>query len=374
MVLPRRVGIAILGAGVAGCATAIALAASGVPDVAVFDTGRRNADFRIGESLPAAAIPLLRQLGVLDRITALQPLAKSGATVLWGKDFLGYNDAVFDPAGAGWHLDRVAFDNALRDEVAARGIPIFKPLCLNTVHNASDGAVLLDFAGAGEVTARLLVDASGVVAAGLRRLNVARNLVDVLLVYHAVTNVNPSSAGAARTFLEAVPYGWWYSARIPGNRMVAMLATDKESIENAGLSLSSPADFSATLSATRLIGPEVAAACPTSAWAMGRCSAATAVLSRVAGSNWVAVGDAAWSCDPLTAQGITKALVDGIAVAEALAVQSRGGRCGAVLSYQSASFARFTANLRLRAALYEAEGRWPNAPFWRKRRPAVSGS
>jgi hypothetical protein len=76
----------------------------------------------------------------------------------------------------------------------------------------------------------------------------------------------------------------------------------------------------------------------------------------------------------LTAQGITKALVDGIAVAEALAVQSRGGRCGAVLSYQSASFARFTANLRLRAALYEAEGRWPNAPFWRKRRPAVSGS
>jgi 2-polyprenyl-6-methoxyphenol hydroxylase-like FAD-dependent oxidoreductase len=374
MVLPRRVGIAILGAGVAGCATAIALAASGVPDVAIFDTGRRNAHFRIGESLPAAARPLLRQLGVLDRITALQPLAKSGATVLWGKDFLGYNDAVFDPAGAGWHLDRVAFDNALRDEVAARGIPIFQPLCLNTVHNASDGAVLLDFAGAGEVTARLLVDASGVVAAGLRRLNVARNLVDVLLVYHAVTNVNPSSAGAARTFLEAVPYGWWYAARIPGNRMVAMLATDKESIENAGLSLSSPADFSATLSATRLIGPEVAAACPTSAWAMGRCSAATAVLSRVAGSNWVAVGDAAWSCDPLTAQGITKALVDGIAVAEALAVQSRGGRCGAVLSYQSASFARFTANLRLRAALYEAEGRWPNAPFWRKRRPAVSGS
>jgi 2-polyprenyl-6-methoxyphenol hydroxylase-like FAD-dependent oxidoreductase len=156
--------------------------------------------------------------------------------------------------------------------------------------------------------------------------------------------------------------------------MVAMLATDKESIENAGLSLSCPADFSATLSATGLIGPEVAAACPTSAWAMGRCSAATAVLSRVAGSNWVAVGDAAWSCDPLTAQGITKALMDGIAVAEALAVQSRGGGYGAVLGYQSASFARFTANLRLRAALYEAEGRWPDAPFWRKRRPAVRNS
>jgi flavin-dependent dehydrogenase len=107
---------------------------------------------------------------------------------------------------------------------------------------------------------------------------------------------------------------------------------------------------------------------------MGRCSAASAVLSRVAGSNWVAVGDAAWSCDPLTAQGITKALVDGIAVAEALAVQSRGGGCAAVLRYQSDSFARFTANLRLRAALYEAEGRWPDAPFWRKRRPAFSSS
>ncbi len=91
-------------------------------------------------------------------------------------------------------------------------------------------------------------------------------------------------------------------------------------------------------------------------------------MSGVAGRDWVAVGDAAWSCDPLTAQGITKALADGIAAAEALADRWRGAGCEALASYQTASFARFTANLRLRAALYDAEARWPDALFWRKRR------
>jgi hypothetical protein len=139
----------------------------------------------------------------------------------------------------------------------------------------------------------------------------------------------------------------------------------------ASLSLASPAGFSRALATTRLVGPEVAVACPTGAWTMGQCAATSAILSGVAGSDWVAVGDCAWSCDPLTAQGITKALADGIAAADALALRWHGGGCHALRDYQTASFARFTANLRLRAALYQAEGRWPDAPFWRKRRSAI---
>jgi 2-polyprenyl-6-methoxyphenol hydroxylase-like FAD-dependent oxidoreductase len=348
MAPPTRVEVAILGAGAAGCATALALAASGVPDVAIFDAGRPSTAFRIGESLPAAAAPLLRQLGVLDRMTALRPLTRSGTTVLWGKEVVGHNDAVFDPAGAGWQLDRAAFDAALRDEVAARGIPIFRPFRLGGIRKGADGGYALCFAGAGDV--------------------VARNVADMLMVCHAVVNLGPSEVGAARIFLEAVPYGWWYAARIPGNRMVAMLATDKDGLQAAGLSLADAAGFQAALATTRLVGPAVAAAGPAGAWTMGRCSATTAILSGVAGSDWVAVGDAAWSCDPLTAQGITKALADGIAAADALALRWRGAGCEALRRYQTASFARFTANLRLRAALYEAEARWPEAPFWRKRR------
>jgi 2-polyprenyl-6-methoxyphenol hydroxylase-like FAD-dependent oxidoreductase len=286
----------------AGCTTALALAASGVPDVAVFDAGRRGTVFRIGESLPAAALPVLRRLGVIDRMTALRPLTRSGTTVLWGKDVLGYNGAVFDPAGAGWHLDRAAFDPALRDAVAARGIPICRPDRLGGIRGSVDRGHALSFDGAGDVATRLPVDASGAGAAGLRRLNVARNRVDVLLVRHAVVAVSPWEAGATRTFLEAVPYGWWYAARLPGNRMVAMLATDADSIGAAGLSLAGTDDWHAALTATRLVGPAVAAARPTGAWVTGRCAAASAVMSGVAGSDWVAVGDAAWSCDHLTSQ------------------------------------------------------------------------
>ncbi len=360
--------MAIIGAGVAGCATALALAECGVRNVALFDTGGQDWVFRIGESLPATAAALLRQLGVLDRIIALRPLMRSGATVLWGKEILGYNDVIFDPAGAGWHLDRAEFDAALRAAVTARGIPIFEPCRLDRIGRTTGGDYVLSFGGMGDVAARLLVDASGSRAAGLRRLNVARNLVDVLLVFHAVIDVTPSEVSAARTFVEAMPYGWWYAARIPGDRMVAMLATDKDGLEAASLSPASSAGFHELLAATRLVGPEVTAARPIGAFTVGRCSATSAILSGVAGSDWVAVGDSAWSCDPLTAQGITKALTDGLAAADALALRWRSGQCEALRSYQAASFARFTANLQLRAALYQAESRWSDAPFWRKRR------
>ncbi len=81
-------------------------------------------------------------------------------------------------------------------------------------------------------------------------MNVARNLVDVLTVCHAVLDVSPSEAGVARTFLEAVPDGWWYAARIPDNRMVAMFATDRASMGAADLSLAGAADFHSALATT----------------------------------------------------------------------------------------------------------------------------
>jgi 2-polyprenyl-6-methoxyphenol hydroxylase-like FAD-dependent oxidoreductase len=145
--------------------------------------------------------------------------------------------------------------------------------------------------------------------------------------------------------------------------MVAMLATDKNSM--------GAADFHVALETTRLVGPAVAASRPTGALTIGQCAAISAIGSGVAGRDWVAVGDAAWSCDPLTVQGITKALADGIAAAEALAQRWHGAGCAALGRYQAASFARFTANLRLRAAFYEAEARWPDAPFWHQRRSTM---
>jgi flavin-dependent dehydrogenase len=95
--------------------------------------------------------------------------------------------------------------------------------------------------------------------------------------------------------------------------------------------------------------------------------APSAILSRVAGERWLAVGDAASAYDPLVAQGIVKALCDGEAAADAIAEFLASADEAPLLAYQDGVFARFTDYLRLRRHLYGLERRWPHAPFWRSR-------
>jgi flavin-dependent dehydrogenase len=95
--------------------------------------------------------------------------------------------------------------------------------------------------------------------------------------------------------------------------------------------------------------------------------APSAILSRVVGDRWLAVGDAASACDPVTAQGIVKALSDGEAAADAIAAHLAGAGDAPLLAYQDGVFARFRDYLRLRQHLYGRERRWPQAPFWQNR-------
>ena len=70
----------IIGGGVAGCATALALAAHGVDDVVVIDAGRQHG-WRIGESIPPAARMVLSQLGVWNDF--LTPLIYINSSAQW---------------------------------------------------------------------------------------------------------------------------------------------------------------------------------------------------------------------------------------------------------------------------------------------------
>ena len=92
------------------------------------------------------------------------------------------------------------------------------------------------------------------------------------------------------------------------------------------------------------------------------------------------MGDAACAYDPLSAQGIVKALCDGEAAADAIAGVLAGAGEAPLLAYQDGMFARFRDYLRLRQQLYGLERRWLQAPFCKtdgsyvNRRRTVSGA
>lgn len=85
------------------------------------------------------------------------------------------------------------------------------------------------------------------------------------------------------------------------------------------------------------------------------------------GREWLAIGDAAAVFDPLAAQGIHKALEDGIAAGMAVAaVAERGDSIAAEVAHVHRD--RFDEYLANRDYFYALEQRWAKAPFWTRRR------
>lgn len=91
------------------------------------------------------------------------------------------------------------------------------------------------------------------------------------------------------------------------------------------------------------------------------------LLDPPADDGWLAVGDAASAYDPISSQGIHKALTDGIAAAGAIASWLAGDPRG-VADYRVGVGERFIEYLEMRNYFYETERRWSDGPFWRRRR------
>ena len=88
--------------------------------------------------------------------------------------------------------------------------------------------------------------------------------------------------------------------------------------------------------------------------------------SESSGLAWLAVGDAAFCFDPLSAQGLLNALYTGLAAAES-ADSYLSGRPEAVAEYAASLKGIHKAYTQQLAYWYGQERRWPEAPFWRRR-------
>jgi len=321
--------------------------------------------WRIGESIPPATNRVLRDLGVWDAFLAQDHLPSAGTCASWGKQDLGYNDFIVDRQGKGWHLDRAAFDRMLAAEAEARGVAFLRGRKLADAEAAQGGfaLVLEDASGARScIEARFLVDATGIAASAVRRLGVARNQLDCLAVLSAVFALADPERLPSQALLEACESGWWYAAKLPGARMIAALAVDPAERHRRA----APGDWQAALRKTAHLSQWLDRGGADTALPPATALAPSAILSRVVGKNWLAVGDAASAYDPISSLGIHKALGDGLAAGRAIAESLTSGKAP-LLAYQEGVFARFRDYWNLRGHLYAQERRWPAAPFWRAR-------
>ena len=95
-------------------------------------------------------------------------------------------------------------------------------------------------------------------------------------------------------------------------------------------------------------------------------AASTFIRKQVAGYDWLAVGDAALGIDPLSGQGITKAMRNGLKAAETLQQKLTNPEYP-MTEYALDLLDDFQRNSQERTTAYLNERRWPNAPFWARR-------
>lgn len=352
----------IVGAGPAGSTAALNLAP--LHRVALVDKSAAPAP-RIGESLPAAARRLFRDMGLLDSFLAEEHARCYAHRSAWGTAAVQELDATRDPDGPGWHLDRARFEAWLRAHARARGAELFAPATLQAIERHGDGwyLELACVGGVRTIRANVVIDAAGRTAPVARRAG-ARLHVHDRLVCGWLYGHDATARERGATFVESTRDGWWYTAPLPKDRRVLAFHTDADL--PAARIAADPAALLRSAAVTGALHTLLSRAGFVATPTFGFTAAHSATLDPCAGRGFFAAGDAAVSFDPLSSQGLLNALFTGLSAAEA---------ADAWLEGDEAAPARYATSVGDIAAVYRShlaqwyavEERWRDAPFWSRR-------
>lgn len=274
---------------------------------------------RVGESLPGAALRLLRRLGINDLSELLpgeawRPCIAHASK--WYAPEWSYRDAMRNPDGGGWHLNRAAFNQALRDRASSAGARFVTAL-VDGLQQQKDGSYVVKLKNKApgvpsELQATTLVDATGRNSVIGRQLGAQRQrLHEQWAAYTWITPPVEDQDDTTRTL--STSEGWWYSARLPENKRVIVYHGTAQDVP---LLVRNHHDFLQQLNATDLLPYDVTTElCPT---AIQATDAGVSTLQPFTGQHWMAIGDAAFGMDPIASQGMFFALYSGVRGAEAL--------------------------------------------------------
>ncbi|MBR0347134.1 MAG: tryptophan 7-halogenase [Rudaea sp.] len=350
--------VLIAGGGPGGCAAAISLRNyAPALRVCVADPGTRSPR-NLGETLPPQAGVFLDHLGIRERFVGDGHVRAYRTESAWGSEHPIANDFLYGVHQCGWRLDRERFDALLAQTARERGVDWRRDHVASVTRLDEGWAVR--FRDGGCHTARFLVDATGRNASLCRQLGIVTRRDDRLIA--SVVRFAPQAEPIDLT-VEPCADGWWYATALADRTRVLACMSDSDIVREQGLA--GLDGWLQRLDATRCMRALAAGLTPLEAPQLY--PAASLHRSVPAALPMLAVGDAASAFDPLSSQGIAKALRSGVfasyAVADSLLRGDERGRT----RYRDFIADEFTGYRETLAQYYGRERRWSDRPFWQRR-------
>jgi flavin-dependent dehydrogenase len=356
--MPTGKYIAVIGAGTAGSAAAIRLRQLGHRVLLIERS--ETSDLQIGESVPGAILRPLQTLGFrsLEDLLSPEEFRKCPAIASsWGDDEWYFKDSFRNPEGGGWQILRHRFDVKLRKRALEMGCEWLEGSFerLETGKNQPQLVIRKPGGSTETISVESIIDSSGRNSKLINQLNIKKNRSHEQAAVYTWLKIPGDALPVSK--LKTEEKGWWYTSLLPDELRVVSFhclpETAREYQRNPEL-------FAATLNATGMLPQSVSAG--QFVKPLQARDASTALASKICGANWVAVGDAALSFDPISAQGIFFALYSAIRGAEALVSENRAFP----QAYEAQVRQIAHTNNSLRMQYYTSELRYLETPYWKQ--------
>lgn len=312
----------------------------------------------IGESLVSSVLPLLDLLNVRIEIENAGFLRPEGAIVRWP----GPAERRLSGSGPGFQVDRGRFDQILLRAAEKAGAQVLQPARAARPQPTSDGGwrttVYANKCEEITIASRFVADASGrpgLLAGGKRRSS--RKTLALYAYWRNVPLQGPE------TRVDTGEDEWYWGAPVPGGDFNATVFIDAFRCRS-GVAFASSLElfYKSLLARSKLLAPCLLGSLlgPVRA-----CDATQFYDDTPASASTIKVGEAAFSIDPLSSQGVQTALGSAVHAATvvhtilqrpddtALAVEFyRGRQLASVKVHQSAAAGFYKEAMRLRSGAF----------------------
>lgn len=363
-----KTDVLIVGGGPAGTSAAISLLQYSDLSVAIVEKSDLNL-IKVGEHVSASILDLTDYLKIdRDQVIDQCTLPSYSSTAYWGSDLPSRNDSIFTHESESYQLDRQEFDFMLLKNVVDLGGKVLpRTSCkkyqqlqnnhwtINATHTER-GEMIID--------TKYLIDATGRKSHVCRQIGIATTKIDKLLGVGTFLQSNTSTKYSHRQIIESTEYGWWYTSKLPNETIAVTLFTDADIISQDRLNENE--NWNNALSQTKHLKHSISGLTSQSSKLYIR-DAASKITDTSHKANFIAIGDAAVSFDPISSMGIGFAMTSGCHAALLVSTQLEDNSSLTSSQYQRDLENQFKQYLQTKKNYYLQEKRWSTSPFWSRR-------